>query len=350
MLRRLPLLLFLAMACAVHAQDIERIDLKKPVQLSGNLNFSLESYSVHGIEARRQPFTWMLSGAPTLTVLGVQMPFQLLLGNFENRFYQPFNQYGISPRYKWLTVHAGYRNVNFSPYTLAGFRMLGGGFEINTAYRADGPKTGLRFGAMYGRLNRSTALDSAQFANPLAFRPLPSYSRMAYAFKVGVGHDEGFFDMSYLHGWDVERSLNSSQRDSIAPQRNTAVGFSWRKDLYKKDKRRLFWRTDIGLSAYTLDERQPFRDVASEPIGWARRSPRSSSPQAKHPCSTKPKRVAWGWPTSAWTPSTAAWARTSSRTTSSSGPSPHRHGWTAGACPSPATWAYNATTLPGSDW
>ena len=259
----LPLLL--ALAPLSQAQDIEQIDLKKPVQLSGNLNFSLESYSVNGIEARRQPFTWMVSGAPTLTVLGVQMPFQLLLGNFENRFYQPFNQYGISPRYKWLTVHAGYRNVNFSPYTLAGFRMLGGGFEINTAYRADGPKTGLRFGAMYGRLNRSTALDSAQFANPLAFRPLPSYTRMAYAFKLGVGHDEGFFDMSYLHGWDVERSLNSSQRDSIAPQRNTAVGFSWRKDLYRKDKRRIFWRTDIGLSAYTLDDRQDFRDVSSEP-------------------------------------------------------------------------------------
>jgi hypothetical protein len=262
---RLLLPLLLASAPIVHAQDIEQIDLKKPVQLSGNLNFSLESYSVNGIEARRQPLTWTISGAPTLTVLGVQMPFQLLLGNFENRFYQPFNQYGISPRYKWLTVHAGYRNVNFSPYTLAGFRMLGGGFEINTAYRADGPKTGLRFGAMYGRLNRSTALDSAQFANPLAFRPLPSYTRMAYAFKVGVGHDEGFFDLSYLHGWDVERSLNTSQRDSIAPQRNTAVGFSWRKDLFRKDKRRLFWRTDVGLSAYTLDERQPFRDVASEP-------------------------------------------------------------------------------------
>lgn len=247
------------------AQDIEQIDLKKPVTLSGNLSFSMESYSVNGIPPRRQPFTWTLSGAPTLNVLGVTMPFQLLLGNFENRFYQPFNQYGISPRYKWLTVHAGYRNINFQPYTLAGFRILGGGVEVNTAYRADGPKTGLRFGFMYGRLNRSTALDSAQFANPLAFRPLPSYTRMAYAAKIGVGNDEGFFDISYLHGWDVERSLNTTQRDSVAPQRNTAIGFSWRKDLYRRDKRRLFWKTDLGLSAYTLDDRQPFRDVTAEP-------------------------------------------------------------------------------------
>lgn len=255
------------LACigGLSAQDIEQIDLKKPVKLSGNLSFSMESYSVNGIPPRRQPFTWTLSGAPTLNVLGVTMPFQLLLGNFENRFYQPFNQYGISPRYKWLTVHAGYRNINFQPYTLAGFRILGGGVEVNTAYRADGPKTGLRFGFMYGRLNRSTALDSAQFANPLAFRPLPSYTRMAYAAKVGVGNDEGFFDISYLHGWDVERSLSTAQQDSVAPQRNTAIGFSWRKDLYRHEQRRLFWKTDVGLSAYTLDDRQPFRDVSAEP-------------------------------------------------------------------------------------
>lgn len=258
-------MLFVSVAYYASAQDIQQVDLKKPVKLSGNLGFSMESYSVNGIDPRRQPFTWTLSGAPTLDVLGVSMPFQLLFGNFENRFYQPFNQYGISPRYKWLTVHAGYRNINFQPYTLAGFRILGGGVEVNTAYKPDGPKTGLRFGFMYGRLNRSTALDSAQFANPLAFRPLPSYTRMAYAAKVGVGNNDGYFDISYLYGWDVESSLNSAQRDSVAPQRNTAVGFSWRKELYRKDMRRLFWKTDMGLSAYTLDDRQPGRDVSGEP-------------------------------------------------------------------------------------
>lgn len=248
-----------------HAQDLEKVDLKNPVQLSGNLNVSLETYSVNGIEARRQPFTWIISGAPTLTVLGVQMPFQILLGNFENRFFQPFNQYGISPRYKWLTVHAGFRNVNFSRYTLAGFRMLGGGVEINTAYKGTPGSKGLRMGFMYGRLNRSTALDSAQFANPLAFRPLPSYTRMAYAIKLGVGNNDGFIDASFLHGWDVESSLNSALRDSVAPQRNTAVGLSWRKDLYRKDKRRLFWKAELGASAFTLDERQPLRDLSGEP-------------------------------------------------------------------------------------
>lgn len=273
-LRPIGMVLIACWPALAGAQDLQQVNLKKPVTLSGNLSFSMESYSVNGIPPRRQPFTWTLSGAPTLTVLGVSMPFQLLLGNFENRFYQPFNQYGISPRYKWLTLHAGYRNINFQPYTLAGYRMLGGGVEINTAYKADGPRTGLRFGFMYGRLNRSTALDSAQFANPLAFRPLPSYTRMAYAVKLGVGSDQGYFDVSYLHGWDVEESLRAGLRDSIAPQRNTAFGFSWKKDLYRKDKRRLFWKTDVGISAYTLDTRQPIQVVNSD-VGIVRDAARN---------------------------------------------------------------------------
>ena len=72
---------------AVGAQDIEQVDLKRPVRLSGNISFSMENYSVNGIEARRQPFTWTLNGAPTLTVLGVQMPFQFLFGNFNYERY-----------------------------------------------------------------------------------------------------------------------------------------------------------------------------------------------------------------------------------------------------------------------
>lgn len=260
----LAVLLVLLPGTAAHAQDLEQVDLKKPITLSGSLSLSLETYSMDGMAARRQPFTWTIAGAPTLTVLGVQMPFQVLVGNFENRFYQPFNQYGISPRYKWLTVHAGYRNVNFSPYTLAGHRLLGGGVEINTAYREGGRGTGLRMGVMYGRLNRSTALDSAQFANPLAFRPMPSFTRMAYAAKVGIGNAENYFDVSYLYGWDVESSLTATQRDSVPAQRNTAVGLSWRRDLFRKEKRRLYWKVDVGGSVYTLDDRKADMDVSAQ--------------------------------------------------------------------------------------
>lgn len=68
----LPAVLFVLLSgTAAHAQDLEQVDLKKPITLSGSLSLSLETYSMDGMAARRQPFTWTIAGAPTLTVLGV---------------------------------------------------------------------------------------------------------------------------------------------------------------------------------------------------------------------------------------------------------------------------------------
>jgi len=239
---KLPVLfILLLLTGTASAQDIESINFKKPVKFSGTLNLQLEQYSASGIENRKQASSWMISGTPTITVLGIQVPFSFLFSNFENRYYQPFNQYGISPRYKWITVHAGYRNIQFSPYTLAGYRMLGGGIELN-------PK-GLRLGFMYGRLNRSASLDSAQMANPLAFRPVAAYTRMAYAAKVGVGTDKNYIDFSYLKGWDKEGSVDSKFRDSLPPAENHVLGLSWKLTFFKH----FTWQTDVGLSHYTND-------------------------------------------------------------------------------------------------
>ncbi|WP_276482612.1 hypothetical protein [Paraflavitalea pollutisoli] len=239
------LLLLVLLTGPVIAQDIENINFKKPIRFSGTLNFQFEQYGASGIENRKQASSWMIAGTPTLTVLGVQVPFSFLLSNFENRYYQPFNQYGISPRYKWITVHAGYRNIQFSPYTLAGYRMLGGGVELN-------PK-GLRLGFMYGRLNRSASIDSAQMANPLAFRPVAAYTRMAYAAKIGVGTEKNYLDFSYLKGWDKEGSVDSKFRDSLPPAENHVLGLSWRLTFFKH----FTWQTDIGLSHYTNDIYSP---------------------------------------------------------------------------------------------
>ncbi|RYY54740.1 MAG: hypothetical protein EOO09_13200 [Chitinophagaceae bacterium] len=241
-----PRLLVLLMAFClsitnVQSQDIEKIDFKKPVQFSGSLNISLESYNAHGIEKRKKPFSWLVSGAPIVTVLGVQVPFSFLFSNFENRYYQPFNQFGISPRYKWATFHAGYRNIQFSQFTLAGYRMLGGGVELN-------PRK-LRLGFMYGRLARSASLDSLQYANPLAFRTPPTYTRMAYAVKLGVGTERNYIDLSMLKGWDKEASLDQKFRDSTAPASNLALGVSWKITFL----RRFSWQAEIGLSHYIND-------------------------------------------------------------------------------------------------
>ena len=83
------------------------------------------------------------------------MPFSLTWYNHSKKgsFYQPFNQFGISPTYKWLKVHLGYRNLTFSEFTLSGYTFLGAGVEATPGK--------FRFGAVYGKFNQNSTYDLA---------------------------------------------------------------------------------------------------------------------------------------------------------------------------------------------
>lgn len=241
-----------------YAQDIENVNLKKPVQFHGNVNVQFEYYKASGIPARKKDFSWLINGNPVLTVLGVDIPFSFVLSNFENKFYQPFNQFGISPHYKWATLHLGYRNITYSRYTLAGHRILGAGFDLK-------PKN-FRIGFMYGQLRRSTAIDSSMNANPLYVRPTPTYKRIGLAAKLGYGTNKNFIDLVYFKGWDKESSLNNKQKDSIQPAENTTVGFTSKVTVLKN----LTWANDVGLSAYTVN-----RNDGKDTTGIAKAWPKS---------------------------------------------------------------------------
>lgn len=224
-----------------YSQDIEQINLKKPVSFHGNLNLQLEYYRAKGIPARQKEFSWLINGNPVLTILGVDLPFSFVFSNFENRYYQPFNQFGLSPRYKWVTLHLGYRNLTYSRYTLAGHRMLGAGFDLN-------PKK-FRIGFMYGQLRRSASIDSTMNANPLYIRPTPTYKRLGMAGKIGYGTNKNFVDLIAFKGWDKTSSLDSKLKDSIQPAENTTIGINSKVTFLQK----MTWMVDIGLSAYTLN-------------------------------------------------------------------------------------------------
>ena len=224
-----------------NGQDIEQINLKKPVTFHGNLNLQLEYYKANGIPARQKEFSWLINGNPVLTVLGVDLPFSFVFSNFDNKFYQPFNQFGLSPRYKWATLHLGYRNITYSHYTLAGHRMLGAGFDLN-------PKK-FRIGFMYGQLRRSTSIDSSMNANPMYTRPTPTYKRIGIAGKLGYGTQKNYVDLVYFKGWDKTTSLNSKLQDSIQPAENTTIGIVSKVSFLKN----FSWSLDVGLSSYTLN-------------------------------------------------------------------------------------------------
>lgn len=232
-MRRFLLFLCFILSNIIYAQNSS----SQAVKLSGGLNAYAGLYQASGIDARNQTTPFGLSGSLNVILPGgISLPFSMVLGNQGASFRQPFNQFGVSPTYKWAMVHAGYRNVQFSPFTLAGHTFLGGGFEINPGK--------LRLGAVYGRFNKAISTD---LANP--DQALPSFKRTGYAVKLGYGTASNYVDLNLLNAADDQNSITPNE--SIAPARNTVIGLTSRFTLVKK----VSFELDAAGSAYTRDTR-----------------------------------------------------------------------------------------------
>lgn len=220
----------------------------KVVKISGGINAYAGYYQASGIAGRNQPSPFGLSGAVTIALPGgISLPFSAVLGNQGSSFRQPFNQFGVSPTYKWATVHAGYRNVSFSPFTLAGHTFLGGGVELNPGK--------LRLGGVYGRFNKAI---STNLAEPDI---IPAYQRTGYALKVGYGKPGNYIDLLMLRARDDSSSIGAvtqSATQTVIPAENMVVGTTARFLIVKH----ITVELDAALSAYTRDVRST--EVAAE--------------------------------------------------------------------------------------
>jgi hypothetical protein len=251
-------ILFLWSAPTLFAQDIAQLKGQKPVSLSSGISLGSSFYSANGIENRRAPFAWTLSGSPTLAIYGMKVPFSLSISNQHRSFQQPFNQVGLTPQYKWVKVHLGYSSTHFSQFTLAGRRFLGAGIELS-------PKN-WRIGFVQGRFQKAVTYDS--LASPTAGQfpsavPIPAFSRYGYAARVGVGGKKASIDVSYLKAADRETSIAipDALARALRPQENAVLGVQTKLTLFKK----LTWATDLGVSAYSRDVRS---DSITLPEKW----------------------------------------------------------------------------------
>jgi hypothetical protein len=186
----------------VNAQDLSDLKNQDPFKINGSIDIRTIGYTSKGMVARRSPFSYIISGSPTLSLYGFTIPVSFTFSEQDRSFQQPFNQFGLSPTYKWITLHGGFRNVSFSPYTLAGHTMLGGGFELNPGK--------FKVGFMTGRLNRATAIDTTTGE----IRP-EGFSRYGSAIKIGYGSDKSFINLSYLTAKDSERGFKGNIDSSL---------------------------------------------------------------------------------------------------------------------------------------
>ncbi len=234
--------ILILMACfftlAATAQDLENIKNEKPVRFTGALTTGTTFYHISGIPDRAAVPLWYMNGSANLNLYGVvDLPFSFTIGKQNGGIsYPTFRQFGVSPRYKWLTLHGGYRNMTFSSYTLAGHTFLGAGVEMKPGK--------FRFAAMTGRLRKAREYNPEE-----GFQYYPAvYKRTGWGMKIGVGTENDHFDLIFFDGKDDPNSLVLPLPDSsMTPAANRVIGFNFISQISPK----LNWFADGGVSAFT---------------------------------------------------------------------------------------------------
>jgi hypothetical protein len=229
--------------CFGYSQNIENIGKQKPFVIHGSMGASGSYYASNEPTATRPPWSWNLYGNFTPVVYGISMPVSFVLNQYGNSYTQPFGQFGISPTYKWATLHLGYRTIQMSPMVFDGQSFRGVGLELK-------PKL-LRFAAFYGKLNRKVNEDtsSGRYSQP-------QFSRIGYGIKLGIGNDARFFDLIYFHAKDDSSSVKIINKNKIHSQENTVIGSSFKLTFIKK----IIWTGDIAISGITDDLSSPKND------------------------------------------------------------------------------------------
>lgn len=235
----LATLFLLLAAYALQGQELSDLKNAKPFDISGSIGLTSSFYNVSGIPERQAPFAYGINANATLTVYGISMPFSFTWfnNNKKGNFSQPFNQFGISPTYKWLTVHLGYRNLSFSEFTLNGYTFLGAGVEAKPGK--------FRLGAVYGKFNQNSTFNLAMADS------IPKMTRMGWATKVGYGTDNRFVDLSVLRIGDDPKNFDPSKikAGGGTPEQNIAFGLTSRFEIIPQ----LMFTFDGSYSFYTND-------------------------------------------------------------------------------------------------
>jgi hypothetical protein len=267
MAKPIPVFLFCLLysfGTAIQAQDVENIlnkDRRKgffedftkadPFKVSGNFGLNLRSYNATGIENRQAPFIWFLSGQANVKIYKLNIPISALATAQSLTYAHPFHRQayenrftriGASPYYKWIKLHFGHRNMNFSPLTVANHTYLGAGFELNPGK--------IRLAGFYGRMARTEPQDlSLLQPNLLVF------DRTGWGMKVGYGNANHFLDLIVFKAKDAPGKTIPTNLDSVKifQAENMVTALNGQTMLFKKIKLSM----ELASSAFSKNDQDP---------------------------------------------------------------------------------------------
>ncbi len=221
---------------------------KKQIKIKGGINASTIFYDIQGAQARRDPFYWIISGNLSINIgQHLYLPFSATFSKQNSNYTrpQPFNQFGLSPKYKFLTFHLGYRNINLSEFTLAGNIFLGGGVEINhKEFPIKLIVLGGRFAKAYNRKDTNNLLGN-----------YPSYERWGFGTKLWFEKDNKSLAFILFKATDNNSSVPDSLASALGlkPAENLVLGTTAKYPILKN----LVFNGEYAVSSFNPDNRLP---------------------------------------------------------------------------------------------
>jgi hypothetical protein len=205
---------------AIHAQELSNIGKTDPLAVDGGISVSQVFYDANQSSSYRKPYSYTLNANLNFSVYGWSIPVSAVFSNNSWSYQQPFNQFSLSPSYKWIQTYIGYSSMSFSQYTLNGHQFLGGGVELS-------PPGNFKISAMAGRLQKRVLPDSSGFAEP-------AYFRFGSGLKGEYTFNGGSIAVSTFYARDDKSSLGAF-RDStdIRPQENFCYSIAGNMNMIK---------------------------------------------------------------------------------------------------------------------
>lgn len=225
-------------------QQFKTIPKNDPFKLSGYFSTQFLTNTTNSPSPGLDPFNYRLNGNLNIYSYGIntQLSLHYSDGNRVYRFTRPsielpsFAFFGISPSYKWATLHVGTRSINFSRYTLSGHSFQGAGMDLNPGK--------WKISGMYGRLRR------AQIDDFNALQSLdPSFNRYGWGIKTGYESVNNAIYLIYFSAFDDIPDPGKSLPDFLTPAENSILSLQGKKSIGNH----IVIEMDYALSAYTRD-------------------------------------------------------------------------------------------------
>jgi hypothetical protein len=235
----LPLAFLLIINITLFSQDLSTIAKQDPVKISGTINAKLQFYNTNKTNPSLSPFVWYLQGSPVVSLYGIVLPFSFRISEQQRDFRQPFNQFGVSPSYKWAKLHLGYKSLNWSTFALAGHSISGAGFELSPGK--------FHIGLITGRLLKPVKyIDNPE----IVITQTPAYKRNGTAFTFGYGTEKNNVNLVVLKAKDDSTSAGDIPLQyQVTPDENLVVSLISKQVIAKN----FIFDLEVAQSLYTTN-------------------------------------------------------------------------------------------------